>query len=55
MLRCNVLSLVFSSLPLLGQTAQNPLANSELKDPDGQRVEFKFQTQPNKKDAVHWL
>jgi hypothetical protein len=31
---------------LAGQTAQNPLPNSELKDPDGQKVQFKFQTLP---------
>jgi Protein of unknown function (DUF3455) len=32
---------------LAGQTAQNPLPNSELKDPDGQKVQFKLQTLPN--------
>jgi hypothetical protein len=32
---------------LAGQTAQNPLPNSELKDPDGQKVHFRFQTLPN--------
>jgi hypothetical protein len=34
-------------LPLVGQTAQNPLGNSELKDPEGQKIQFKFQTLPN--------
>jgi hypothetical protein len=43
----NLLPLVFLSLPLASQTAQNPLPNSELKDPDGLRVQFKFQTLPN--------
>jgi len=47
MTRRNLLLLALSSLPLAGQTAQNPLPNSDLKDPDGQRVEFKFQTLPN--------
>jgi hypothetical protein len=32
---------------LAGQTAQNPLPNSALKDPEGQKIEFKFQTLPN--------
>ena len=39
--------LVLLSLPLASQTAQNPLPNSELKDPDGLRVRFKFQTLPS--------
>jgi hypothetical protein len=39
--------LILSSLSLAGQTAQNPQPNSELKDPDGQRVQFKFRTLPN--------
>jgi hypothetical protein len=43
----NILLLVLSLLPLAGQTAQNPLPNSELKDPDGQKVQFKFQTLPS--------
>jgi Protein of unknown function (DUF3455) len=47
MRRRNPLLLAVLSLSLAGQTAQNPLPNSELKDPDGQRVEFKFQTLPN--------
>ena len=42
-----LLLLFLSSLSLAGQTAQNPLPNSELKDPDGQRIQFKFQTLPN--------
>jgi hypothetical protein len=37
---------VLSSFLLAGQTAQDPLPNAELKDPDGQRVLFKFQTLP---------
>jgi hypothetical protein len=39
--------LLFWSLSLAGQTAQNPLPNSQLKDPDGQPVQFKFQTLPS--------
>jgi len=46
MMRGNFFLLVLSSLPLFGQTAQNPLPNSELKDPDGQKVQFRFQTLP---------
>jgi hypothetical protein len=38
--------LVLTILPLAGQTAQSPLPNSELKDPDGQRVQFRFHTLP---------
>jgi hypothetical protein len=42
------LSVLFlSSLALAGQTAQNPLANSELKDPDRQKVRFRFKTLPD--------
>jgi hypothetical protein len=41
------LLLLLLSLALAGQTAQNPLPNSELKDPDGQKVLFRFQTLPN--------
>lgn len=43
----HLLLLLLLSLPLAAQTAQNPLPNSELKDPDGQKVEFRFQTLPN--------
>src|ERR1700693_3477162 len=43
----SLLLLFLSSLSLPGQTAQNPLPNSVLKDPDGQRIQFKFQTLPN--------
>jgi hypothetical protein len=39
--------LLLLSLPLASQTAQNPRPNSELKDPDGERVQFKFQTLPS--------
>jgi hypothetical protein len=39
--------LLLWSLALVGQTAQNPLANSELKDPDGQKVRFRFKTLPH--------
>jgi hypothetical protein len=34
-------------LTLAAQTAQNPLPNSEMKDPDGQKIAFRFRTQPN--------
>jgi len=45
--RGNLLLLALLSRPLAGQTAQNPLPNLDLKDPAGQRVQFKFHTQPN--------
>ena len=38
--------LVLSTLQLAGQTAQSPLPNLEMKDPDGQRVQFRFHTLP---------
>jgi len=41
------LRLTLVLLPLLALSAQTPLPNSEMKDPDGQRVQFRFQTQPN--------
>jgi len=43
----HLLLLVLPALPLAGQTAQNPLPNSELKDPEGLRVQFRFQTLAN--------
>ncbi len=46
MIQRNFLWLVLSSLSLIGQTAQNPLPNPELKDPVGERAQFKFQTLP---------
>jgi len=36
---------LFASLAL-SQTAQSPLPNSQMKDPDGQKVQFRFQTLP---------
>jgi hypothetical protein len=33
-------------LPIAGQTAQNPLPNTELKEPEGKQVQFRFQTLP---------
>jgi hypothetical protein len=39
--------LFLSSLVLVGQTAQSPLENSELKDPEGQKVKFRFKTLPS--------
>jgi Protein of unknown function (DUF3455) len=45
--RRHLLVLFLSSLSLAGQTAQNPLPNTDLKDPDGQKVLFQFQTLPN--------
>jgi hypothetical protein len=41
-----LLLLLLVSLSLAGQTAQNPLPNPELKDPEGQKVQFRFQTLP---------
>src|ERR1017187_5727618 len=38
---------ILASLALFGQTAQSPPPNSELKDPDGQKVQFRFRTLPN--------
>jgi hypothetical protein len=37
---------MLSGLPLIGQTAQNPLPASDLKDPQGKQVLFRFQTLP---------
>jgi hypothetical protein len=34
-------------LALFCQTAQNPLPNSEMKDPAGQKIQFRFHTLPN--------
>ena len=42
----HLLWIFLSSWLLPGQTAQNPLPNAELKDPDGQKVLFQFQTLP---------
>jgi hypothetical protein len=39
--------LLLWSWSLAAQTAQNPLPNAELEDPDGQTVLYKFQTLPN--------
>ncbi len=36
--------LVLAAISLAGQTAQNPLPNSEMKDPEGLKVQFKFRT-----------
>ena len=38
---------LLTAFTLLCQTAQNPLPNSAIKDPDGQKVQFRFQTRPN--------
>lgn len=49
MSRCRLLLLFLAvpwGLPLAGQTAQNPLPNSELKDPEGKQVQFQFHTLP---------
>jgi hypothetical protein len=44
---CHLILLFLAAWSLAGQTAQNPLPNSALKDPDGQTVLFRFQTLPN--------
>jgi hypothetical protein len=44
---CSFCLLVLWSFSLAGQTAQNPLPNSDLKDPTGQRVQFEFHTLAN--------
>jgi hypothetical protein len=53
MTRCRVLLLLLAGLPWAlplaaqtAQTAQNPLPNSELKEPEGKQVRFRFQTLP---------
>jgi hypothetical protein len=38
--------MLLSSCLLAGQTARNPLPNAELKNPEGQKLLFKFQTLP---------
>lgn len=42
----HLISLLLAAGPLCCQTAQNPGSNSELKDPGGQKVQFRFQTLP---------
>jgi hypothetical protein len=50
MTRCRILLLFLaglsSGLPFAGQTAQNPLPNSEMKEPEAKQVQFRFQTLP---------
>jgi hypothetical protein len=36
-----------AAVALFCQTAQTPLPNADMKDPDGQKVQFRFQTLPN--------
>ena len=47
---CRILLLLLTGLPswlpLTGQTAQNPLPNSDLKEPEGKQVQFRLQTLP---------
>ncbi len=47
MTRAFFLLLLLSSLPLAGQSAQNPLPNRDMRDPDGQTVRFRFHTLPD--------
>jgi hypothetical protein len=42
-----VLLPLLATAALFSQTAQSPLPNSQMKDPDGQRIQFRFQTLPN--------
>jgi len=42
-----MLLLVVAGLPLAGQTAQTPLPNSDLRDPEGQKVLYRFHTLVN--------
>jgi len=44
---CRRLSIFFLASLALSQTAQTPLPNAEMKDPDGQKIAFRFQTLPN--------
>jgi hypothetical protein len=52
MTRCRILLLFLIGLswglPLAAQTAQNPLPNSELREPEGKQIQiqFRFQTLP---------
>ena len=43
----HILLLFLWPLPLVGQTAANPLPSADLKDPEGQKVRFRFQTLPH--------
>ncbi len=43
----NLFLLFLLSWPLAGQKAANPLPTADLKTPDGQKVRFRFQTQPH--------
>jgi Protein of unknown function (DUF3455) len=47
MMRPPFVPLLLSLFWLSAQTAQNPLPNSEMKDPAGQKVQFRFRTEPN--------
>jgi hypothetical protein len=44
MIRSHLLLLLLAIIPLGGQTGQSPLPNSELKDPPGQKAQFRFHT-----------
>jgi hypothetical protein len=44
---CRRLSPLLVAALALSQTAQTPLPNAELKDPDGQKIQFRFQTLPD--------
>jgi hypothetical protein len=44
---CRGLAILFVAALALSQTAQTPLPNAEMKDPDGQKILFRFQTLPN--------
>lgn len=46
-MRRYLIPLLFGSFALHGQSAQSPLPNSELKDPAGLKVLFRFHTQSN--------
>jgi len=43
----NLALMILSAMSVAGQTAQNPLPSAQLKDPDGQKVQFKFRTLPD--------
>jgi hypothetical protein len=47
MIRGRLLLLSLAIIPLGGQSGQSPLPNSELKDPPGQKVQFRFRTLPH--------
>ena len=44
---CRRFPVLFVAVLALAQTAQSPLPNSEMKDPSGQKIAFRFKTLPD--------